>query len=350
MSARRLKIGITIGDFNGIGLELILKTFSDNRMLDICTPVIFGSSRAISYHKKALNIDGFNYNLIRSPQQAKEGVVNLINCWNEEVPINLGKVSDEAGRYAFKCLELATDAILQKQIDAIVTAPLNKHTIKTAQPFTGHTEYLAQKANTPEHLMLLTSDYFIVGLVTGHIPINKVAQSVTTEKITQKLELLHASLIKDFRIDKPKIAILGLNPHAGENGTIGSEEKLFIIPAIEKANANNIMAFGPYPADGFWASGQFKQFDAILAMYHDQGLIPFKTLCFDSGVNYTAGLPFVRTSPDHGTAYDIAGKGIASEESFREAVLLAIDIYSNRAGYNNDHKNPVKKTQMEVER
>lgn len=344
------KIGITVGDINGIGIEVIMKTFSDNAILELCTPIIYGSSKAISYHRKALNLPNFNYNIIRQVNYLNAKTTNIINCWEEEVPINLGQPSQVAGQYAVKSLECAVNDLKSKFIDAIVTAPINKNTIQSDKfQFSGHTEFLADQFGVSELLMFFFSDDLKIGLTTIHTPLKEVASQITQGEIYHKLEIMSQSMKKDFGFDKPKIAVLGLNPHAGENGLIGKEEINEIIPAIKKANGNNMLVFGPYAADGFFGSSNFKQFDAILAMYHDQGLVPFKTISFNSGVNFTAGLPVVRTSPDHGTGYDIAGKGVADEGSFRNAVFLAIDIVKNRINYEEMTRNPLKKIELEKE-
>ncbi len=327
----KIKIGISIGDVNGIGLEVIIKTLADSRIMDYCTPIVYGHTKVASFHRKALNITDFQFNVITEPAQANAKRANMINCWEEDVKIEMGQSTETGGKYAFKSLERAVNDLVAGSIDALVTAPINKHNIQSdAFHFAGHTEYLQEKAGGQDSLMFLISDDLRVGVVTGHIPVNNIAQKVTQESILSKLKLMNESLKKDFWIRKPKIAVLGLNPHAGDNGLIGGEEIETIIPAIELAKASGILAMGPYAADGFFANGSYKKFDAVLAMYHDQGLIPFKQISFESGVNFTAGLNIVRTSPDHGTAYDIAGKDQASETSFREALFAAIHIVKNR--------------------
>ncbi len=346
----RLRVGISIGDLNGVGMEIIIKTFLDPRMLEVCTPLIYGSAKTASFHKKFLNAGEFNFNIIKEASQAVELKANLVNCWEEEVKIELGIPTEIAGRYAFKSLEAATLDLASNKIDVLVTAPINKNTINSASfPFKGHTEYLASFAGTENYLMILTSENpahgqsgIKVGTVTGHIPLKDVAGSISVEKILDKLRTFNKSLIQDFGINKPKIAVLGLNPHAGDKGLLGTEEQQIIIPAIEKAKAEKIMVIGPYAADGFFGSSTYFSFDGILSMYHDQGLIPFKTISFNEGVNYTAGLPIVRTSPDHGVAYDIAGKNLASESSFRHAVYLACDIYQKRREHKRNTANPLK--------
>ncbi|OCX51256.1 4-hydroxythreonine-4-phosphate dehydrogenase PdxA [Mucilaginibacter sp. PPCGB 2223] len=327
----KIKIGISIGDVNGIGLEVIIKTLADSRIMDYCTPIVYGHTKVASFHRKALNITDFQFNVITEPAQANAKRANMINCWEEDVKIEMGQATETGGKYAFKSLERAVDDVVAGKIDALVTAPINKHNIQNENfHFAGHTEYLQEKAGGQDSLMFLISDDLRVGVVTGHIPVNDIPQKVTKESILSKLKLMNESLKKDFWIRKPKIAVLGLNPHAGDNGLIGGEEIETIIPAIEEAKSAGILAMGPYAADGFFANGSYKKFDAVLAMYHDQGLIPFKQISFESGVNFTAGLNIVRTSPDHGTAYDIAGKDQASETSFREALFAAIHIVRNR--------------------
>jgi len=327
----KIKIGISIGDVNGIGLEVIIKTLADSRIMDYCTPIVYGHTKVASFHRKALDITDFQFNVITEPAQANAKRANMINCWEEDVKIEMGQSTETGGRYAFISLERAVNDLVAGSIDALVTAPINKHNIQSDTfHFAGHTEYLQEKAGAQDSLMFLISEDLRVGVVTGHIPVNDITQKVTQESILSKLKIMNESLKKDFWIRKPKIAVLGLNPHAGDNGLIGGEEISTIIPAIELAKASGILAMGPYAADGFFANGSYKKFDAVLAMYHDQGLIPFKQISFESGVNFTAGLNIVRTSPDHGTAYDIAGKDQASETSFREALFSAIHIVKNR--------------------
>ncbi|RFZ82866.1 4-hydroxythreonine-4-phosphate dehydrogenase PdxA [Mucilaginibacter terrenus] len=338
----RPKIGISIGDVNGIGLEIIIKTLSDNKIYDYCTPIVYGHTKVASFHRRITHVNELNFNVINEAAKAQFKRANMINCWEEDVRIEPGVVTADGGKYALLSLQKATDDLLAGNIDGLVTAPINKDNIQSAEfNFPGHTEYLQQRDNAPESLMFLVSDTLRVGVVTGHIPVAKVAQSITAEKIVAKLKLMNASLKNDFWVRKPKIAVLGLNPHAGDNGLIGSEEKDIIIPAIEEARTHDILAFGAYSADGFFANGTYMQFDAVLAMYHDQGLIPFKQIAFETGVNYTAGLSFVRTSPDHGTAYDIAGKNQASEVSFREALFAAIHVIKHRRETVELNQNPL---------
>lgn len=338
----KLKIGISVGDINGIGLEVILKTLSNPKILNFCTPIVYGSSKVVSYHKNIVGID-FQFQSLRSAQQAMPDRISIVNCWQDNVNITLGKPSEISGLYAFKALEMAVKEMKHGLIDALVTAPINKHAMQMADfPFPGHTEYLTKELGAGgESLMLMASENLRIGLVTNHLPLRNVADTITKNLITKKLLILHDTLRIDFDIEKPTIAILGLNPHAGDDGVLGNEEENLIRPVIHDAKEKGILAMGPFPADGFFGSGQYRKFDAILAMYHDQGLIPFKALSFGSGVNFTAGLDYVRTSPDHGTAYDIAGKNEADSSSFREALFLAIDIAKNRYEYAQDHANPL---------
>jgi 4-hydroxythreonine-4-phosphate dehydrogenase len=351
MSDEKIIVGISQGDINGVGLEVIIKTFLDPQIFDICTPVVFGSLKTASFHRKALNIEDFSFYPINDVSEANPKRANMINVYEDEPLVELGKQTEAGGKYALLSLEAAAYALAQGKINVLVTAPINKENIQSPDfKFPGHTEYLEEKFGNGNSLMLLVSGDLRVAVVTGHIPVTQVGAELTTEKIGKKLQTLYNSLINDFGVRKPKIAVLGLNPHAGDNGVIGDEEKNIIMPAINKAKEANMLVYGPYPADGFFGNATYKGFDAVLAMYHDQGLIPFKTLSFNSGVNFTAGLPVVRTSPDHGTAYDIAGKNIASEESFREAVYTAIDIYKTRKNYKEISSNPLKATPQKRER
>lgn len=339
----KLKVGISIGDPNGIGYEVIIKTFEDNRMTQVCTPIIYGSSKSASFHRKSLEHLEFNFFTVKDITQAIPRHVNLLSCWEEDFNIEFGKPTPIGGKYALKSLSCAIDDLEKNKIDVLVTAPIDKHTIQSDSfNFPGHTEFLASKFNVKEVLMLLINENLRVGVATGHIPVNKISTMLTSELILSKLRIFNKSLLEDFGIRKPKIAVLGLNPHAGDQGLIGNEEKEIILPAIQKAKEENIFAFGPYAADGFFGSGNFKNFDGVLAMYHDQGLAPFKAISFGGGVNYTAGLPVVRTSPDHGTGYDIAGKNNANEDSFRQAVYLAIDIFEKRKEFKAISANPLK--------
>ncbi len=305
---QRPVIGISIGDLNGIGTELAIKTFSDNRLLEICTPILFASNKLINFYRKSIPDSTFNYQHIKDLSRPFHKQVNLYNCWEEEVAINPGQLTDTGGAYAVKSLIAAAEALKDKKIDGLVTAPIHKKNIQSAGfSFTGHTPYLRQAFGVKDVLMLMSSENFRVGLVTEHVPVSEIAKNITREAILSKLNILKDSLIRDFGIDKPRIAVLGLNPHAGDEGLIGREEEDIIKPAIKDAK-HNMLVYGPYSADAFFARNQQQKFDAVLAMYHDQGLIPFKSLAFGEGINYTAGLPVIRTSPDHGTAFDIAGK------------------------------------------
>jgi 4-hydroxythreonine-4-phosphate dehydrogenase len=329
--SEKIKIGISIGDVNGIGLEIIVKTLADSQIYNYCTPIVYAHTKVASFYRKLSEINELNFNVIGHASNAQPKRANMINCWEEYVKIEPGVLNKEVGKYSFLSLEKATSDLIKGDISALVTAPIHKDNIQSEDfNFPGHTEYLQERDGASESLMFMISDTLRVGVVTGHIPITKVAESISVEKIVSKLKLMNNSLKTDFWIRKPKIAVLGLNPHASDNGLIGNEEQTVIIPAIEEARTNDVLAFGPYAADGFFANGTYMQFDAVLAMYHDQGLIPFKQIAFESGVNFTAGLKFVRTSPDHGTAFDIAGKNLASEVSFREAIFAAIHIVKHR--------------------
>ncbi|MEI2740413.1 MAG: 4-hydroxythreonine-4-phosphate dehydrogenase PdxA [Chitinophagaceae bacterium] len=337
-------IGITCGDLNGIGIELIIKTFSDNRILDHCTPLIFASNKAINFYRKSIPEINFNYSSTKEFNRINQKQVTLFNCWEEEVAINPGELNDTGGKYAILSLQTAVAALKQKQIDGLVTAPIHKKNIQSAEfNFTGHTPYLKSMFEANDVVMMLCAGNFRVGLVTEHVPVAEVSKHITKEKILSKLNIMHRSLQKDFGIDKPRIAVLGLNPHAGDEGLIGTEEENIIKPAIKEAKNNNMLVVGPYSADAFFARRSFEKFDAVLAMYHDQGLIPFKALAIGEGVNYTAGLPEVRTSPDHGVAFDIAGKDKADTSSFVNAVFECIDILNRRNEYEENRKNPLKK-------
>jgi 4-hydroxythreonine-4-phosphate dehydrogenase len=338
-------IGISQGDINGIGLEVIMKTFSDPAMLEVCTPVLYSSAKTLAFHKKTLQMEHFNYNTISSSDGITARKFNLANIYSEEVNIEMGKLTDIGGLYAIKSFQAACESLSKGKIDALVTAPIHKHNTHTdAFPFTGHTGYMDERFGKGNSLMMLVAGDLKVALCTDHLPIASVAEAITQERILKKLNSLATSLKQDFSINKPKIAVLGLNPHAGDSGTIGGEEEKIIAPAIKAAMQEGMLVYGPYPADGFFGSMAFKKFDAVLAMYHDQGLVPFKYIAFDSGVNYTAGLPVIRTSPDHGTAFDIAGKNQANEESFRNAVYLAVDLVRTRKNYKEATANPMKVT------
>jgi 4-hydroxythreonine-4-phosphate dehydrogenase len=340
---QRPVIGISIGDLNGIGTELAIKTFSDSRLLEICTPILFASNKLINFYRKSIPDSTFNYQHIKDLSRPFQKQVNLFNCWEEEVSINPGQLTDAGGMYAVKSLIAATEALKDKKIDALVTAPIHKKNIQSADfSFAGHTPYLRQAFGVKDVLMLMSSDNFRVGLVTEHVPISEIPKYVTREIILSKLNIMKDSLIRDFGIDKPRIAVLGLNPHAGDEGLIGREEEDIIKPAIKDAK-HNMLVFGPYSSDAFFARNQQQKFDAVLAMYHDQGLIPFKSLAYGEGINFTAGLPAIRTSPDHGTAFDIAGKNKADAGSFLAAVYGCLDIVQKRKEFVENHKNPLKK-------
>ncbi|MGX5818579.1 4-hydroxythreonine-4-phosphate dehydrogenase PdxA [Chitinophaga lutea] len=344
-------IGISVGDLNSIGTEIIIKTFADNRMLDLCTPVIFASNKTINFYRKLLNENNFNYQSIKDFTRINPKQVSVFNCWEEEVQITPGIINEVGGKYAARSLAVAVECLRSKQIEGLVTAPIHKKNIQSQDfNYTGHTPYLQQAFNGKDVLMFMVAENMRVGLLTEHVPVAGIAQYVTKENILSKLQLMKDSLVRDFGIDKPRIAVLGLNPHAGDEGLIGDEEIKHITPAIKHAKNNNILAFGPYSADAFFARHMYAQFDGVLAMYHDQGLIPFKSLASGEGVNYTAGLSIVRTSPDHGTAFDIAGKNIADEASFREAVFSCIDIIQKRKTYAENTANPLKKTEIASER
>ena len=338
-----IRVGITLGDINGIGIETIIKTFSDHQMLIDCTPVIYGSTKTISAHKKQLENESFNYHRVEDASKIQPNKVNVVAVWQEIVEIEFGSSTETGGKYALLSLESAASDLASGKIDVLVTAPISKDTIQQAGfTFPGHTEYLAEMAGIDEALMVMVSDNLRVALVTSHIPLNDVSKAISKEKIVSKLIQFNNSLKKDFGIVRPKIAVLGLNPHAGEKGKLGKEESEVIIPAIQKVTEDGLLAFGPYPADGFFGSNMINSFDGVLSMYHDQGLTGFKALAFDSGVNFTAGLPIVRTSPDHGTAFDIAGKGVASAQSMRNAVFLALDVFRSRVFFRELSSNPLK--------
>ena len=348
MDNRRNKIqntivGISQGDYNGISYEIVLKTFSDKRMFDFSTNVLYGSAEIANFFLKNLGMSNYALNITKNISNLKSNKLNIITINNNDLDIELGKSTRKAGEMAFNSLEAAIEDLKKRKINVLVTAPINKDNIQSDKfQFAGHTGYLAKEFNTEDYLMLMVQQNLRIGVITDHIPLKDVAESITTELIDKKIKVLNRSLEYDFAIRKPKIAILGLNPHASDNGLIGTEEKEIISPAIKKAQKEGMLVYGPYPADGFFASENYKNFDGILAMYHDQGLIPFKTLAFKDGVNFTAGLPVVRTSPAHGTAYDLSGKNLASPDSFRQAVYLGVDIYKNRKTYDEFSKNPLK--------
>jgi 4-hydroxythreonine-4-phosphate dehydrogenase len=348
MQQHKPVIGITCGDLNGIGTELIIKTFADHRILDHCTPVIFASNKLINFYRKAVPDAHFNYQNIKDFSRISPKQIHIFNCWEEDVVISPGQLNEMGGRYAVRSLLAAADALKAGHIQGLVTAPINKKNVQSEEfNYTGHTPFLKDVVGAKDVLMLLYADNIRVALVTEHLPVKSIAQGITRESILSKLQLLHSSLRKDFGIDKPRIAVLGLNPHAGDEGLIGNEEEQIIKPAIKEAK-QNMLVIGPYSADAFFAKRSYLQFDAVLAMYHDQGLIPFKTIAFGEGVNYTAGLPFVRTSPDHGTAFDIAGKNKADATSFTAAIFECVDIINRRNDYEDRNKNPLRKITAEV--
>ncbi len=339
----RIKVGITQGDVNGVGLEIVMKAFQDPLMYDLCTPVLYGSTKAIAYHKKAIDMEDFNYQRVDSADKALPKKFNLINCINDEPKIELGQSTEDGGRFALESLKAAAVDLSTGKIDVVVTAPVDKHSLDLVGfGFPGQTEFFTNTFENKESLMILVGEKLKVALVTGHVPVKDITANLTKEKIVQKLKLFNASLKQDFGIRKPKIAVLSLNPHAGDGGLIGKEDEEIIKPALQEAEKQNIFVQGPYPADGLFGSQNYAQFDGILAMYHDQGLAPFKALSFGGGVNFTAGLPVIRTSPDHGTAYDIAGKGQASPDSFRQAIYTACDIFRLRNEYKELTANPLK--------
>ena len=337
----KIKVGISIGDINGIGLEIILKTFSDKRMLELCTPVIYASNKLVTSYKKIIN-SNLQVQGSSSASQVFEGKINLINVWKEDVNIEIGKATKIGGEYGFKSLDAATKDLKEGLIDVLVTAPINKDTIQSENfKFPGHTEYLESKLEG-ESLMILMTDELKIGLITGHIPISEVSKAITPELIKKKTLNLINTLKQDFSIRKPKIALLGLNPHCGDKGVIGEEDEKVIRPTIQELFSQDLLVYGPYSADSFFGSKTYKQFDAVLAMYHDQGLAPFKSIAFGKGVNYTAGLDKIRTSPDHGTAFEIAGKNEADETSFKEALFQAIKIFKTRNEYKELTQNVLK--------
>ena len=339
---KKIKVAISHGDINGISYEVIIKALKDKRILEMFTPVIYGLSKTLAYYRKNLNFNDFNYKIINDAQYAFNQKVNIVNLSNEEIKIECGKSTEIAGNFAYRALEAAIKDIKEDKVQVLVTAPLNKSNIQSSEfEFPGHTEYLAHKFESRSALMLMVHDNLRVGTVTGHIPIKLVSESITEDLVFEKIAVLNDSLIKDFGIEKPKIAVLSLNPHAGDKGVIGDEDQQIVSPALVRSQEKGILSYGPFAADGFFGSDTYRKYDAILAMYHDQGLIPFKTLAFEGGVNFTAGLTVVRTSPAHGTAYDKAGKNISSCSAMREALYLAIDIYKKREKYNEMTKDPL---------
>jgi 4-hydroxythreonine-4-phosphate dehydrogenase len=341
---RKIRVAITQGDTNGVGYEVILKVFAAQEMLELCTPIIYGSPKIAAFHRKALNLET-NFHIINSAGEARDGRVNLLACFDDEMKVDFGQPSQEAGQAALKALDRAMTDYRSGLYDVLVTAPINKATIQSPGfHFPGHTEYIETSVGEGQKaLMILMNETLRVALVTTHLAVKDIAKAITKEAIIEKATIFHQSLKRDFRISSPRIAVLSLNPHAGDDGLLGSEEKEVISPAIEELASKGIQAFGPYAADGFFGSGTYDYFDGVLAMYHDQGLAPFKTIALESGVNYTAGLPIVRTSPDHGTAYDIAGQGRADENSMRQAIYTAIDVFRNRRFYDEPLANPLPK-------
>ena len=344
ISENKPVIGISCGDINGIGLELIIKTVGDSRLLEICTPVIFASNKVLNFYRKGLPEITFNFSSIKDASRINHKQVNLYNCWEEEVAVTPGLLNEVGGKYAVQSLVIAAEALKQGKIDGLVTAPIHKKNTQSEEfNFTGHTPYLKNLFGVADVGMFMIAENMRVALVTEHVAVKDIAPFITRENILSKLQIINNSLKKDFGIDKPKIAVLGLNPHAGDEGLVGKEEEEIIKPAIKEAKHKDIFCFGPYSADAFFARGQYEKFDAVLAMYHDQGLIPFKSLSTGEGVNYTAGLNGIRTSPDHGVAFDIAGKNKADEASFREAIFKCVDILNARKEFENQRKNPLKK-------
>lgn len=351
MSIEKPIIGITIGDTNGVGPELVIKTFSDSRIMDLCTPVVFASNRVINFYRKTTPEHPLNYASTKDFNNLNQRQLNIYNCWEEEIPMEPGKLTDAGGKYAVRSLQVAAQCLKDGQIDAIVTAPIHKGNTQLPDfPYTGHTPFFKEKFGAKDVLMLLYTESLRVGLVTEHVPVSKISSLLTKDLLTNKINILRDTLIRDFGIDKPKIALLGLNPHAGDNGKIGEEELNIIIPVVEECQRKGQIVYGPYGADAFFARSTYRQFDAVLAMYHDQGLAPFKTIAQGEGVNYTAGLPVIRTSPDHGTAFDIAGQNLADPSSFQEAIFQAIDIFRQRHYYKENTANPLRKSRIEKER
>ena len=343
---KRLKVGITIGDTNGIGVEVVMKAIGVPEMMDLCIPVIYGSTKVVSYHRNACNLPGFQINHTKSAQNLKDNMPNLVECFDQDIKIELGQPSKQAGLASFLSLEAAVRDLKSGLIDVLVTAPISKDNIQSEQfQFTGHTEYLESSAGDGNKaLMILCASNLRIALATTHLPLSQVPTALSIEGIREKLRMLDSSLKRDFEISRPRIAVLSLNPHCGENGMLGNEERDIIIPAIQQTvDEDKVQCFGPYAADGFFGARHYRRFDGVLAMYHDQGLAPFKTIAMNEGVNFTAGLPIVRTSPDHGTGYDIAGQGLADESSMRHAIYMAIDVCQHRLHYDEAHQNPLPK-------
>jgi len=350
MIDNKIIVGISQGDINGIGLEVVLKTLIEPSIAEVCTPVLFSSQKTVSYYRKVLGLEEFSFNPIRDFTQISAKKVNVFVCYEEEVNIEMGKATDSGGKYALISLEKATQALIDGHINTLVTAPINKSNIQSPEfKFVGHTEYLGAKLGGDPLMLLCSTNGLRIAVATGHLPVKDVASKLTIELIASKITKLHDSMVRDFAIRKPKIAVLGLNPHAGDNGVIGNEDLEIIKPAIDSLKLNGLV-YGPFAADGFFGNGSYRKFDAVLAMYHDQGLIPFKTLAFNDGVNFTAGLNAVRTSPDHGTAYAIAGKNEANEQSFKNAIYASVDIYRNRILHAEISGNPLPFTHIKKER
>ncbi|HNS17721.1 MAG TPA: 4-hydroxythreonine-4-phosphate dehydrogenase PdxA [Bacteroidales bacterium] len=339
-----VKVGITHGDINSISYEIIIKTFSDQRIAESFTPILYGQSKVASYYRKMFNFNELTFNLIKKADTALPRRINIINCYEQEVKIEPGHSTETGGELAYLSLKMATEDLIKNQIDVLVTAPINKHNIQSKEfQFPGHTEYLASRFNAHSYLMMMVDQQLRIGIMTGHLPIREVAASLTREMVLLKIRILYDSLVRDFGIRNPRIAVLGLNPHAGDQGLLGTEDEQIILLAIREMQEKQMLVFGPFSADGFFGTYNHRHFDGVLAAYHDQGMIPFKTLAMETGVNYTAGLPFVRTSPAHGTAYDIAGKNEASPDSFRQALYLAVDIFNKRREYSEITSNPLQK-------
>ena len=347
--AENILVGISIGDLNGIGSEVVLRTFEDTRMLELCTPVIFANVKLLSFIKKTIETEAM-FHGIDTLDQVVVGKINVLNVWRESVDLTFGEATELGGSFGIKSFVAATKALKEGKIDVLVTAPINKFNAQSEEfKFPGHTDYLAQELDG-NALMLMVQDRLRVGLLTDHVPVNEVAQHLTEKLLTEKIETIRKTLVQDFSLVKPKIAVLGLNPHSGDNGVIGKEEEKIIKPTIKKIAEKGTLVYGPFPADGFFGSNQYEKYDAVLAMYHDQGLVPFKTLSFGRGVNFTAGLSKIRTSPDHGTAFDIAGKGVADFNSFKEAVYLAIDVFHSRNQHLKISANPMKIREIKEEK
>ena len=346
---KKLRIGITHGDINGIGCEVILKSMNDVRILELFTPVIYSSPKVIAYYRKALGLSNLNTYTVRSADEAHDERINVVNCLNDEVRVEMGKSTPQGGEAAMASLQAAVTELKSEMLDALVTAPINKYNMQSEQfHFPGHTEYFQSEFGNSKALMLMICDTLRVGILTGHVPLADVPALVTQEKLISALRLINRTMLEDFNINRPRIAVLSLNPHAGDNGLLGGEEQTILIPAIEKVKSENILAFGPYPSDGFFGSNNYRKFDVTLALFHDQGMTAFKTLCFENGVNYTAGLPIIRTSPAHGTAYELVGTEAASPESFRQALYMACDIAANRKQFRLLKVNAMKDVELKV--